>query len=165
MSNKQNKEQLPPFQFSLRALVIGGPIMGSMVGLAISMSRDPLGDLLSAGASGGLAVGCLLAEVAGSRLHLLWLGVVARSRGRGASRALLRAAIVWAVEADLDAIALEVHESNDPAQALYESFGFVAVQLRPRYYPDGDVAASMSVSLVDVANLPAPTRSQQAPSS
>ena len=60
MSNKQKKEQ-PPFQFSLRALVIGGPIVGSMVGLAVSMSENPLSDLLRAGACGGLAVGCLLA--------------------------------------------------------------------------------------------------------
>jgi hypothetical protein len=62
MSNKQKQEQLPPFQFSLRALVIGGPIVGSMVGLAASMSRDPLGDLLRAGAWGGLAIICLLAS-------------------------------------------------------------------------------------------------------
>ena len=62
MSNERKKEQLPPFQFSLRALVIGGPIVGLMVGLATSMSHDPLGDLLRAGTCGGLAIVCLLAS-------------------------------------------------------------------------------------------------------
>lgn len=97
------------------------------------------------------AVGLLLAETACARLQILLLAVSARVRGMGVGRALVREAILWAIDADLDAVELEVRESNDRAQALYESLGFVAAALRPRYYPDGDQAVVMAVSLV---NLP-----------
>ena len=96
--------------------------------------------------SGG--VGLLLAETARARLHILLLAVSARVRGMGVGRALVREAILWAIDGDLDAVELEVRESNDRAQALYESLGFVAAALRPRYYPDGDQAVVMAVSLV-----------------
>ncbi len=96
------------------------------------------------------AVGLLLAETACARLQILLLAVSARVRGMGVGRALVRGAILWAIDADLDAVELEVRESNDRAQALYESLGFVAAALRPRYYPDGDQAVLMAVSLVDL---------------
>ena len=98
-----------------------------------------------------LAVGGLLSEVAEGRLQILLLAVSPHERSEGAGRALMRAAIRWAFESDLDAVALEVRASNDPAQSLYESLGFVAVDLRPRYYPDGDQAVSMAVSLVNLS--------------
>ena len=98
-----------------------------------------------------LPAGCLLSEVAEGRLQILLLAVSPHERSRGAGRALMRAAIRWAFESDLDAVALEVRASNDPAQSLYESLGFVAVDLRPRYYPDGDQAVSMAVSLVNLS--------------
>jgi ribosomal-protein-alanine N-acetyltransferase len=40
-------------------------------------------------------------------------------------------------------LTLEVRESNAPAKALYEKFGFKRIGARPKYYADGEDAAIM----------------------
>ena len=57
-----------------------------------------------------------------------------RRQGLGAK--VMEAAAEAARERALSEIWLEVRESNAPAIALYEKFGFVAMGKRPRFYTD-----------------------------
>jgi ribosomal-protein-alanine acetyltransferase len=55
-------------------------------------------------------------------------------RRQGIGGELMRAAIAQAKEWELRCLLLEVRESNRPAIALYERFGFLADGKRPGYY-------------------------------
>jgi RimJ/RimL family protein N-acetyltransferase len=64
----------------------------------------------------------------------LGLMVAAGHRRRGIGRALLRRAVEWARESDVTKLELHVFPDNEPAIALYESFGFVREGYRRRHY-------------------------------
>jgi [ribosomal protein S18]-alanine N-acetyltransferase len=66
-------------------------------------------------------------------------------RRRGHARALLRCALHRAEVRGCTKVTLEVRASNTAALALYESFRFDRVGLRPRYYSNGDDAVLMEV--------------------
>jgi len=68
----------------------------------------------------------------------LGLMVAAGYRRRGIGRALLEAAAQWAREAGVRKLELHVFPSNEPAIALYESFGFSREGYRRRHYRRGD---------------------------
>jgi ribosomal-protein-alanine N-acetyltransferase len=69
-------------------------------------------------------------------------------RRRGVGGSLLMHACGLGHSAGARLVVLEVGESNKAARALYETAGFVAVQKRPRYYPEcGEDALVMSLSL------------------
>lgn len=55
-------------------------------------------------------------------------------RGRGLGSAVMAALLEKARELGLSPISLEVRESNAPAIALYEKFGFTVAGKRPRFY-------------------------------
>ncbi|MBM4295331.1 MAG: GNAT family N-acetyltransferase, partial [Deltaproteobacteria bacterium] len=57
-------------------------------------------------------------------------------RRRGVGRALLAEALRRAREEGAGAAWLEVRPSNTDALKLYESFGFMEVGVRPKYYGD-----------------------------
>lgn len=65
---------------------------------------------------------------------------------QGVARALLQTALGKAAQLGLRRIMLEVRASNEPAQRLYHSFGFVEDSRRPRYYSNGEDAILMSLS-------------------
>lgn len=65
---------------------------------------------------------------------------------QGVGRALLQTALDKAAQLGLTRIMLEVRASNEPAQRLYHSFGFVQDSRRPRYYSNGEDAILMSLS-------------------
>jgi RimJ/RimL family protein N-acetyltransferase len=67
----------------------------------------------------------------------LGLMVAAAHRRRGAGRALLDRAVEWAREARVRKLELHVFPHNDPAIALYESFGFVREGYRRAHYRRG----------------------------
>jgi len=68
--------------------------------------------------------------------HVADLGLmVAEShRRQGIGRALLQRAVEWAYESGVTKLELHVFPDNDPAIALYESFGFVREGYRRRHY-------------------------------
>jgi RimJ/RimL family protein N-acetyltransferase len=68
--------------------------------------------------------------------HVADLGLmVARShRGRGIGRALLEQAADWARQAGVSKLELHVFPHNEPAIALYESFGFEREGYRRGHY-------------------------------
>lgn len=59
--------------------------------------------------------------------HLFQMWVAPAARGRGTGRALLRAALDWAVGAGVRRVRLGVTVGDSPASRLYASHGFVAV--------------------------------------
>jgi RimJ/RimL family protein N-acetyltransferase len=64
----------------------------------------------------------------------LGLMVAAGHRRRGIGRTLLEQALTWAREAGVHKLELHVFPWNEPAIALYESFGFVREGLRRGHY-------------------------------
>jgi RimJ/RimL family protein N-acetyltransferase len=68
----------------------------------------------------------------------LGLMVAAGHRRRGIGRALLERAVGWALEAGVRKLELHVFPWNEPAIALYESFGFQREGLRRGHYRRGD---------------------------
>ncbi len=64
----------------------------------------------------------------------LGLMVAASYRRRGIGHALLEQAVTWAREAGVSKLELHVFPWNEPAIALYESFGFVREGLRLGHY-------------------------------
>lgn len=65
---------------------------------------------------------------------------------QGVARALMQTALGQAAQLGLTRVLLEVRASNEPAQRLYRSFGFVEDSRRPRYYSNGEDAILMSLS-------------------
>jgi ribosomal-protein-alanine N-acetyltransferase len=84
-------------------------------------------------------VGFVLVRDLGGECEILSLGVTPCWRRQGIARELLQVAIDEARRRSSGSLVLEVATDNDPARALYEALGFVAVGRRPRYYrrPDG----------------------------
>jgi RimJ/RimL family protein N-acetyltransferase len=64
----------------------------------------------------------------------LGLMVAASHRRLGIGRALLERTVVWARENGVTKLELHVFPDNEPAIALYESFGFVREGYRRRHY-------------------------------
>ena len=81
-------------------------------------------------------------------VHVTNVAVVPEYRRRGLARLLLSRAIAYARAAGAFCMTLEVRESNTPAIALYRSFGFVPVGLRPRYYQDPQESALLMTLLL-----------------
>jgi RimJ/RimL family protein N-acetyltransferase len=67
----------------------------------------------------------------------LGLMVAADFRRRGVGRALLDEAVAWARRAGVRKLELHVFPHNEPAIALYESFGFVREGYRAAHYRRG----------------------------
>ncbi len=66
--------------------------------------------------------------------EILNVAVASDSRRGGIGRALLREVLDGFDGAKVDAVYLEVRESNVAARSLYESMGFAAIGVRKRYY-------------------------------
>jgi ribosomal-protein-alanine acetyltransferase len=74
---------------------------------------------------------------AGDEAELLRIAVSPERRRRGFARELLREGLDRLARRGVITCFLEVRSANLPARALYESEGFRAVGVRPRYYGDG----------------------------
>jgi ribosomal-protein-alanine N-acetyltransferase len=87
----------------------------------------------------GALAGYGMTSFDGEALHVLNLAVRADARNRGNGAALLTAMVEQARELGASEMWLEVRVDNEAAQGLYESFGFVPVRIRRRYYQPEDV--------------------------
>jgi ribosomal-protein-alanine N-acetyltransferase len=95
----------------------------------------------------GVPAGLLLLGLAADEAEILTLAVLPASRRRGVARALVTAAASLAEAAGARRLFLEVAEGNAAARALYAGLGFVPVGRRRRYYPGGDDALVLALSL------------------
>jgi ribosomal-protein-alanine N-acetyltransferase len=82
-------------------------------------------------------------------VHVLSLAVEAGWRRRGAASALLRAALAAERAGGARLAGLEVRAGNAEARAFYAHHGFRGVGRRRRYYPDGEDALLLGVSLAE----------------
>ena len=71
------------------------------------------------------------------------VAVLPACRRRGVASQVLRTMIDECLAEGVTDITLEVRVSNDPAIALYRSFGFEEAGVRRRYYQDGEDALIM----------------------
>jgi ribosomal-protein-alanine acetyltransferase len=77
----------------------------------------------------------------GDAFSLMNIAVIESSRGQGHARVLMRDFLAEAHSEQARDAWLEVAVTNQPALALYRSFGFEDVRIRPRYYQPEDVDA------------------------
>jgi RimJ/RimL family protein N-acetyltransferase len=84
--------------------------------------------------------------------HVADLGllVAADWRRRGIGRALLEEAVAWAREAGIRKLELHVFPHNEPAIALYDSFGFVREGYRRAHYRRGSEYVDAVLMAYDV---------------
>ncbi|GAA4050357.1 ribosomal protein S18-alanine N-acetyltransferase [Agromyces indicus] len=124
-----------------------------------------------------LAYAGLLAPRGSGQGDIQTIAVAPSRRGAGLGRALMHALIDEARRRGVTELFLEVRADNPVARGLYESLGFVEIDVRRGYYqPDGVDAVVMrlavppavarpasSVANVDHARDPAPTPTTQTP--
>lgn len=87
---------------------------------------------VAGGAEGILGYACMSLIL--DEMNVDNLAVDASCRRRGLARALMLRMLRDAREAGMTAATLEVRDSNAPAIALYESFGFRQIGFRKDYY-------------------------------
>jgi [ribosomal protein S18]-alanine N-acetyltransferase len=75
-------------------------------------------------------------SVGAGEAHLLTVAVAPARQRRGHGSRLVAALLAEAVAQRIDAVTLEVRESDTSAQWLYRRAGFVAAGVRPGYYQD-----------------------------
>lgn len=68
--------------------------------------------------------------------HVVTVAVLPEERRLGLGRALVHGLIHVALTHGMSSATLEVRASNEPARALYRSYGFYEVGERKRYYSD-----------------------------
>jgi [ribosomal protein S18]-alanine N-acetyltransferase len=96
----------------------------------------------------GVAAGYVIYWLLPREIDIHNLAVAPAYRRRGIARALLQAVIVDARREKTTRITLEVRKSNDAAQRLYHSLGFMAKGVRKGYYSDdGEDALVMALEL------------------
>ncbi len=95
-------------------------------------------------------IGYILTWHVADELHVMNVATRADRRRRGVGSALMREAVAYARKHEVKHILLEVRRSNSAAIALYRAFGFFAMGVRSRYYPDDEDAVEM-VLLFDPA--------------
>ena len=98
----------------------------------------------------------LLAPIGSPDSDIQTIAVAPSARRRGVARDLVRRMLDEAAARGAHETFLEVRVDNPGAQALYESFGFEGIAVRPRYYmPDGVDALVMRVRLPAASGIQA----------
>lgn len=98
-------------------------------------------------AASGEAVGYVLFWHVTDEVHLLNVAVDPAARRQGIGRALTKEVIRYAHEHRCAKVLLEVRRGNAAAIHLYESLGFSELNVRARYYSDGEDALEMMLVL------------------
>lgn len=93
----------------------------------------------------GRVVGFAGAHIILDEGHITNVAVLPEVRGQGLGRLLLRGLLQYAANLGARYLTLEVRESNAPAISLYQSFGFIKVSVRRRYYADNGEDALLMV--------------------
>ncbi|HEU0335742.1 MAG TPA: GNAT family N-acetyltransferase [Gaiellaceae bacterium] len=115
------------------AAVFVAEVDGTVVG-RLSLARDP--------------------HPASRHVADLGLMVAAAHRRRGIGRALLERAVAWARSAGVRKLELHVFPWNEPALALYQSFGFEREGLRRGHYLRDGVYVDAILMALDVSRPP-----------
>ncbi|MDX6738359.1 ribosomal protein S18-alanine N-acetyltransferase [Actinocorallia sp. A-T 12471] len=89
----------------------------------------------------GEVVGYAGLASAGDEGDVQTIGVAAASQGHGLGAALLTELLTEAARRGCRRVFLEVRADNEPAQRLYDRFGFVRIGVRKRYYQPSGVDA------------------------
>ena len=97
----------------------------------------------------GRIVGYVFAMWFFDEMHVNKIAVADPARRQGIAKALMQRCLEFARANSITTISLEVRQSNSGAQAFYDSLGFNAHYIRPRYYPDGESAVVMVRKLED----------------
>lgn len=98
--------------------------------------------------SDGMVVGFINHFIVLDELHLLTVAICPDERRRGHARRLMQHMLARARQEHCGVVMLEVRRSNESALALYRSFGFTSVGVRPGYYADnGEDAVLMNRDL------------------
>jgi ribosomal-protein-alanine N-acetyltransferase len=84
----------------------------------------------------GRLVGFLLRHIVLDEAHIVNLGVSQDCRRNGIGRHMLASALEDMAEEGIRSVTLEVRRSNQPAIAMYASFGFGEAGVRQSYYSD-----------------------------
>lgn len=92
-------------------------------------------------------------SVTGDVADVMTIGVDPQARGQGVGQLLLRELLSLAVQAQVDAVLLEVRADNGPARRLYDRHGFEQISIRRRYYQPGDIDAYVLRRLLGDAEL------------
>ena len=87
--------------------------------------------------------GFLLARQVLDELELFLIAVDPKEQSKGYGRKLLVLLLKKAFENEMKYVFLEVRELNEVAINLYESMGFEKIDLRKKYYKNGDNACVM----------------------
>jgi ribosomal-protein-alanine N-acetyltransferase len=95
----------------------------------------------------GRAIGIIVAWVVADEVHVLDIAVHEKRRREGIARALLDDLTGDARARGARHVYLEVRRSNVPAIHLYSGAGFIEHNVRKAYYPDGEDALEMALSL------------------
>jgi ribosomal-protein-alanine N-acetyltransferase len=95
-------------------------------------------------ADGSLILGYIVVKLIAEDLHIMTIAVRLEHRRLGYARVLVEAALAEHTAAAI--VYLEVRPGNTAARALYESLGFYATGVRPRYYGNED-AVLMTLNL------------------
>lgn len=105
-------------------------------------TRSPIGRVFAAVCQQGMDIrGVLQWRDLAEELEILGLAVAAKHRRAGHASFLLENFLREAALTAARHIFLEVRESNTPAVALYDKFGFTRVGCRPNYYREPVEAA------------------------
>jgi [ribosomal protein S18]-alanine N-acetyltransferase len=122
-----------------------GPALEALAeecGLRFFAERDlgrPGGVVLLA-QEGSAVLGFVALQLAADEAEILDLCVLASKRRRGVARKLVLDAVAEVRTRGGERLLLEVRRSNQPALALYQQLGFLAVGERKRYYDSGEDA-------------------------
>ncbi|WP_373188913.1 ribosomal protein S18-alanine N-acetyltransferase [Halolamina sp.] len=79
--------------------------------------------------------------------HLKDIAVHPNAQGEGIGRALLERVLLTLSVAGAHVVKLEVRETNDPAQSLYDDVGFEPIRRVPSYYDNGEDAYVMVLDI------------------
>ena len=78
---------------------------------------------------------------------ILTVGVIPEHRGKGIAKALMALITDWAIAQGSTAMMLEVKTGNDDAIGLYESLGYLKLNIRKDYFGTGLDAQVMRLEL------------------
>ncbi len=81
-------------------------------------------------------VGYIAFSVILDEMEILNIAVHPDARRRGMGAVLLESALAYSREKQVAKSFLDVKESNAPAIALYEKYGYKQIGVRKKYYPD-----------------------------
>ena len=96
---------------------------------------------------GDALIGYLFAMWFFDEMHINKIAVAEEERRRGVAAKLMDRCVEFARANGIRMISLEVRRSNGGAQEFYRHLQFRTAYIRPRYYPDGESAVVMTLSL------------------